>query len=93
MRRDLTQAYLIIEADRYGYTTDKRTGLQRIHRKRVVRARATRPTELEKDQIAVLVTLEVPDELFNPAVTMQTATVKPENLILSFTTQQDEEEL
>lgn len=59
-------AYLIIEATRGYGLRDPETGLRPVTSARVVASRANRPAKLERDQVAVKVTVDVPDQAFAP---------------------------
>lgn len=74
-------AYLIVEATRSTWVRpDPETGLRRIDSARIIAVRANRPSLLKLDQIAVKVTVDIPDEAFAPI--MPTAlVVVPEDLV------------
>lgn len=72
--------YLIVEASRRYGPRDAETGLRPITSARVVGSRANRPAQLELDQVAIKVTVEVPDAAFAP-ITPAALVVVPEDLI------------
>lgn len=75
-------AYLVIEASRTGFgPAQQDTGLRRVTGSRVVAMRANRPSKLVKDQIAVKVTVRVPEDAFNP-LTPEAVIVVPSDLTL-----------
>lgn len=59
-------AYLIVRADRRYGVTDPETGLRSVTSIKVAGSRAGRPSRLERDEIAVKVTVEIPDAAFAP---------------------------
>lgn len=74
--------YLIVEATRSNYPpADPETGLRQVGSVKVVGSRQSRPSRLERDQIAVKVTLDVPASAFNPITPTAVVTI-PEDLTL-----------
>lgn len=73
-------AYLIIEATRGYGLRDPETGLRPVTSARVVASRANRPAKLERDQVAVKVTVDVPDQAFAPIMPAALVVV-PDDLI------------
>jgi hypothetical protein len=74
-------AYLVIEGARSRYLPlDTETGLRRVDGARVVAMRVGRPTRLERDQVAVKVTVRLPAAAFDPLQPTALITV-PEDLI------------
>ena len=60
-------AYLIVKAERSRWgRADPETGLASVDSVKVTGSRQTRPTKLERDEIAVKVTVEIPDAAFEP---------------------------
>lgn len=60
-------AYLTIQAVRYRYgRPDPETGMLKITGAKVVKSTQSRPERLERDQIAVKVTVEIPEAAFDP---------------------------
>lgn len=73
--------YLVLEASRYRYgRPDPETGLKPVDSIRVVASRVNRPAQLERDQVAIKVTVEVPEGAFDP-ITPAALVVVPEDLI------------
>ena len=74
--------YLIVEASRkYGRQMPDYDGLREVTGTRIVGHRLKRPASLAKDQVAVRVTLDVPNEIFDPISPMATVTI-PSDLAL-----------
>lgn len=62
-----TSVYLIVKASRARYgQLHPETGLKRVESVRVVGMRQNRPARLERDEIAVKLTIDTPSEAFNP---------------------------
>lgn len=60
-------AYLICQAKRSRYgLADPETGLRVLDSLNIVASRKTRPSVLERDQVAVKITIEIPDVAFEP---------------------------
>jgi hypothetical protein len=77
-----TTTYLIVEARRSIYPpVDPETGLRQVGSVHVVGQRVSRPAKLARDQVAVKVTLEVPNEIFNPITPSAVVTI-PTDLAL-----------
>lgn len=73
--------HLILEARRSPYgRNNPETGLKPILAVRVVGSRAGRPERLTRDQIAVKVTVEIPESAFEP-LRPTALVVVPESLI------------
>lgn len=70
-----TTTYLIVEAKRAYGLTNPETGLKPVNEVRVVGSRTNRPAKLERDQIAVKVTIAVPDSAFNPVTPTAVVTI------------------
>lgn len=77
-----TKFYLIVEATRTRYgVQDPETGLKPVGTVRVAGVRVSRPAKLDRDQVAIKMTVDVPDGVFNPVV-LAAAVVIPEGLVL-----------
>lgn len=75
-------AYIVAKATRYQWgTPDPETGLNRIDAVRAIAIRRSRPSKLERDEIAIKVTIEIPDAAFNP-ITPSALIVVPTDLAL-----------
>lgn len=73
--------YLILDATRTRWgSADPETGLKPVESVRVAASRVNRPAVLERDQIAIKVTVEVPTGAFDP-ITPAALVVVPEDLI------------
>ena len=60
-------AYLIVKAERSRYmSADPETGLRPVGEMKITGCRRGRPSRLERDEIAVKVTVEIPDVAFQP---------------------------
>lgn len=82
MANNRTSTYLVVEARRTKYgPVNPDTGLRSVQSVHVVAQRANRPAKLSVDQIAVKVTIEVPDSAFNPVLPIATIVV-PEDMAL-----------
>lgn len=74
-------AYLVVEASRSRYgSANAETGLRPVDGTRIVAMRVGRPSRLEKDQVAVKVTVRLPAAAFDPLQPTALITV-PEDLI------------
>lgn len=72
-------AYLIVQARRAQWgKPNPETGLRGIEDTRIAGARANRPAKLERDQIAVKITVDVPDAAFEPLTPSAVVTVPTE---------------
>lgn len=58
--------YLVLQANRSRYGTLNAAGLRGVNGAKIVAFRSNRPAKLERDQIAVRVTVRVPDVVFDP---------------------------
>lgn len=75
-------AYLIVHADRSQYAfRHPDTGLRPVQAARVVALRQGRPAKLERDEVAVKVTVRLPVEAFEPLTPTAIVTV-PTDLAL-----------
>lgn len=87
-----TSTYLIVEARRTSYgPVNPDTGLRPVGSVHVVGQRANRPAKLSVDQIAVKVTIEVPESTFNPVLPIASIVV-PEDMALRGPIQADVED-
>lgn len=76
-----TTTYLVLGASRSRWgRPDTETGLMPVDSVSVVRSLKNRPAQLERDQIAVKVTVEVPANAFDP-IAPAALVVVPEDLI------------
>lgn len=76
-----TTTHLVLEGTRSVWgRAHPDTGLKPVDSVRVVKALANRPAKLERDQIAVKVTVEVPANAFDP-ISPAALVVVPEDLI------------
>lgn len=74
-------AYLVVEGTRRRYgAVNRETGLRPIDNARVAALRIGRPSRLERDQVAVKVTVRLPAAAFDPLQPTALITV-PEDLI------------
>lgn len=74
-------AYLVVEGTRSRYRpVDPENGLRRVDGARIFAMRVGRPTRLERDQVAVKVTVRLPAAAFDPLQPTALITV-PEDLI------------
>ncbi|MGM7422993.1 hypothetical protein [Cellulosimicrobium sp. CpK407] len=75
-------AYLVIRAERNAWRPpDPETGLRPVRGARVVALRQGRPAKLERDEVAVKVTVRLPTEAFEPLTPTAIVTV-PTDLAL-----------
>lgn len=75
-------AYLIVKAERSRWSdVSADTGLRRVDSIKVVGSRQSRPQKLERDEIAVKVTIEVPDVVFSP-ITPSALVVVPSDMAM-----------
>ncbi|MBE9924452.1 hypothetical protein G8C93_00910 [Cellulosimicrobium cellulans] len=75
-------AYLVVRADRQTWgRPDAESGLRPIESARVVALRQGRPAKLERDEVAVKVTVRLPVEAFEPLTPAAVVTV-PTDLAL-----------
>jgi len=82
-------AYLVIHADRQTWgRPDAETGLNPIESARVVTLRQGRPAKLERDEVAVKVTVRLPFAAFEPLTPTAIVTV-PTDLALRGTIEVD----
>lgn len=80
MSDNKTSTYLIVEARRNKYgPVNPDTGLKSVASVHVVAQRTNRPAKLTVDQIAVKITIQVPDSAFNPVLPIATIMV-PEDM-------------
>lgn len=75
------QAYLVLQAKRAQYGPKEFDGLKRVVGLRVVRSLVGRPAELERDQIAVRVSLAVDPGVFSPITAELALELDPATLI------------
>jgi hypothetical protein len=60
-------AYLIVKAERSRYVSaDRETGLRPVGAVKIIGSRQGRPAKLERDEVAIKVTVEIPDAAFQP---------------------------
>lgn len=73
-------AYLILRAERSRWV-DSDTGIAEVWRVKITGLRQSRPSRLERDEVAVKVTVEIPAESFNP-IQPSALIVVPSDLVL-----------
>lgn len=74
--------YLVLKGDRRYEPIDPKTGLRPVGSAKITGARQSRPGRLERDEVLIKVTVQIPASVFDP-IMPQALVIVPEDLVLA----------